>query len=131
MVATINFTLLGLWWLVIRERTDIGRNHAAGRRMGYVVSLQFLIPGTMSLLAHVALGRLADLRRGRGDRGASGAGDGAATTVVSAADRGVLLCILVFLGVNVAWTVAMAPRPDDQPPAELARPRRPRSRSVV
>lgn len=156
VVSTVNFTLLGLWWLAIRERTDIGRSRAAGRRMAYVVSLQFLVPGTMSLLAQVApdepllwrsvfafagmAGAAATLLLVAVDphgrrTGRCGACCGgvvapiyaivaviAAVPAVASAAVGMLsplqveaslLCVLVFLGVNVAWVVAMAPRPDE------------------
>lgn len=52
IVSGINFTLLGLWWVAARENL-IGRG-ASGRRTGYLVSLQFVIPGTISLLSQVA-----------------------------------------------------------------------------
>jgi hypothetical protein len=54
VVSGINFTLLGLWWVAVRERSEIGVGNPAGRRMAYLVSLQFLIPGTVSLLSQVA-----------------------------------------------------------------------------
>lgn len=54
VVTTVNFTLLGLWWLAVKDRDDlIGRN-AASRRTAYLVSLQFVIPATVSMLAQVA-----------------------------------------------------------------------------
>ncbi|NUO59867.1 MAG: hypothetical protein HOV71_27445 [Hamadaea sp.] len=54
VVSGINFTLLGLWWVAVRERPEVGVGTAAGRRMAYLVALQFLIPGTMALLSQVA-----------------------------------------------------------------------------
>jgi hypothetical protein len=54
VVSAINFTLLGLWWVAVRERAEIGVDSRAGRRMAYLVSLQFVIPGTVSLLSQVA-----------------------------------------------------------------------------
>ena len=54
VVSGINFTLLGLWWVAVRERSEIGADSAFGRRMAYLVSLQFVIPGTVSLLSQVA-----------------------------------------------------------------------------
>lgn len=54
VVSGINFTLLGLWWVAVRERSEIGVDSAYGRRMAYLVSLQFVIPGTVSLLSQVA-----------------------------------------------------------------------------
>jgi hypothetical protein len=54
VVSGINFTLLGLWWVAVREQSSIGLDSAFGRRMAYLVSLQFVIPGTVSLLSQVA-----------------------------------------------------------------------------
>jgi len=54
VVTTINFTLLGLWWLAAKDRDDLFGRSAAARRTAYLVSLQFAIPATVSLLAQVA-----------------------------------------------------------------------------
>lgn len=54
IVSAINFTLLGLWWVAVKERPEVGVGTAAGRRLAYLVALQFLIPGTMALLAQAA-----------------------------------------------------------------------------
>jgi hypothetical protein len=60
VVSAINFTLLGLWWVAVKDRTNgAGRPGSAGdptvsHRTAYLVSLQFVIPGTVSLLAQVA-----------------------------------------------------------------------------
>ena len=54
VVTTINFTLLGLWWLAVKDREDLLGRNAAARRTAYLVSLQFAIPATVSLLAQVA-----------------------------------------------------------------------------
>src|SRR5688500_1784198 len=54
VVTTINFTLLGLWWLAAKDRVDLFGRSAATRRTAYLVSLQFAIPATVSLLAQVA-----------------------------------------------------------------------------
>jgi hypothetical protein len=52
VVAGVNFTLLGLWWVAVHERTDL--RDSASRRMAYVVALQFMVPGTASLISQVA-----------------------------------------------------------------------------
>ncbi len=52
VVAGVNFTLLGLWWVAVHERVDL--KDAAARRMAYVVALQFMVPGTASLVSQVA-----------------------------------------------------------------------------
>lgn len=54
VVAGINFTLLGLWWVAVLERPDLRRTGSQTGQMAYAVSLQFLIPGTASLLSQVA-----------------------------------------------------------------------------
>lgn len=54
VVSAINFTLLGLWWVAVKDRTDLLGGSAASRRTAYLVSLQFVIPATVSLLAQVA-----------------------------------------------------------------------------
>jgi hypothetical protein len=54
VVAGINFTLLGLWWVAVLERPDLRRAGSHTGQLAYAVSLQFLIPGTVSLLSQVA-----------------------------------------------------------------------------
>jgi hypothetical protein len=54
VVSAINFTLLGLWWVSVKDWVDLVGGTASARRTGYLVSLQFVIPGTVSLLAQVA-----------------------------------------------------------------------------
>jgi hypothetical protein len=52
-VSTASFTLLGLWLVVVQAR-DEWRFALARRRMAYIVSLHFLLPGAMSVLALAA-----------------------------------------------------------------------------
>lgn len=52
-VTTVSFTLLGLWWIVAERRKEWFRVPTR-RRMAYVVSLHFMLPGSMSALALVA-----------------------------------------------------------------------------
>ena len=54
VVSAINFTLLGLWWVAVKDRAGLTGDHALSHRTAYLVSLQFVIPGTVSLLAQVA-----------------------------------------------------------------------------
>jgi len=54
VMSAVNFTLLGLWWVAVKDRTGLGEGYALSYRTAYLVSLQFLIPGTVSLLAQVA-----------------------------------------------------------------------------
>ncbi|HSI26723.1 MAG TPA: hypothetical protein VK948_04875 [Aeromicrobium sp.] len=54
VVSAINFTLLGLWWVAVKDRAERIGETAASRRVAYLVSLQFVILGTVSLLAQVA-----------------------------------------------------------------------------
>jgi hypothetical protein len=53
VVSTVDFALLGLWWVTVQARADLRRHHATASRMAYVVSQQFIVPGTASLLAQV------------------------------------------------------------------------------
>jgi hypothetical protein len=153
VVSGINFTLLGLWWVAVRERHEISVDSADGRRMAYLVSLQFVIPGTVALLSQVAPKEPLLWRSSFTVAGLAGAAGTlllarsvgripgqkliarllrwAATPLyliisviaaVPAVTRGhgftltalqveaILLCLLVFLGVQAAWVVAMAPR---------------------
>lgn len=52
-VSTASFTLVGLWLVVVQTR-PAWRFDASRRRMAYVVSLHFLLPGAMSILALAA-----------------------------------------------------------------------------
>jgi hypothetical protein len=54
VVSAINFTLLGLWWVAVKDRAGFEGDHGLSHRTAYLVSLQFVIPGTVSLLAQVA-----------------------------------------------------------------------------
>jgi cytochrome bd-type quinol oxidase subunit 2 len=54
VIAGINFTLLGLWWVTVRERADLRDTAIRTGRTAYAVSLQFVVPGTAALLAQVA-----------------------------------------------------------------------------
>ncbi|HKY58255.1 MAG TPA: hypothetical protein VJL80_09470 [Aeromicrobium sp.] len=54
VVSAINFTLLGLWWVAVKDWFEMVGGTASARRTGYLVSLQFVVPGTVSLLAQVA-----------------------------------------------------------------------------
>lgn len=153
VVSGINFTLLGLWWVAAPKLSEIGVDTAFGRRMAYLVSLQFVIPGTVSLLSQIApnvpgLWRVSFTAAGLA--GAVGSvmlstalakmpGQKLISTLMAVAAaplyavvalvaaippltentglalsalqvEGVLLCLLVFLGVQAAWVVAMAPK---------------------
>jgi hypothetical protein len=52
-VSAISFTLLGLWWVVVQDR-ETWRMNVERRRMAYVVSLHFVLPGVMSVVALLA-----------------------------------------------------------------------------
>lgn len=139
--ATVCFTLLGLWIIVVQTRHADWRRLAVHRRRAYGVALHFSLPGLMSLLALIdpastALWRISFAIAAAGGaivlalvRGPAPTWLGTATyltavvlyvliAIVAAApsilaDLGVsarplrveavLLTILVFLGVNVAW----------------------------
>jgi hypothetical protein len=56
VVATIDFALLGFWWIAVLGRADLRDRRSGASRMSYLVSLQFIMPGTGALLAQVAPG---------------------------------------------------------------------------
>jgi hypothetical protein len=51
--APTSFTLLGLWLIVVQTRHAEWRAIPAQRRRAYAITLQFALPGLMSLLALV------------------------------------------------------------------------------
>jgi hypothetical protein len=53
-VAQLSFTLLGLWWLVLQTKYAEWIGNRLRRRMATNISLYFLLPGSMSLLALLA-----------------------------------------------------------------------------
>lgn len=54
VVSAINFTLLGLWWVAVKDRSDLVGATASSRLTAYLVAQQFVIPGAVSLIAQVA-----------------------------------------------------------------------------
>ena len=53
-VAQLCFTLLGLWWLVLQTKYQEWTGDPTRRRMITNISLYFLLPGSMSLMALLA-----------------------------------------------------------------------------
>lgn len=53
VVSGLSFTLLGLWFVVADRHKEWFRVPVR-RRMAYVISLHFMLPGTMSVLSLVA-----------------------------------------------------------------------------
>jgi hypothetical protein len=53
--ATISFTLLGLWWLALQAKYHEWIGDALRRRMISIITLYFLLPGSMSLIALLAV----------------------------------------------------------------------------
>jgi cytochrome bd-type quinol oxidase subunit 2 len=53
IVATLEFALLGLWWVAVQGRPDLRGRRSKTSRAAYLVSLQFVLPGTAALLAQV------------------------------------------------------------------------------
>lgn len=49
--STLSFALLGFWWVVVQFKHQSWMPEARHRRMAYDVSLHFLLPGIMSLIA--------------------------------------------------------------------------------
>jgi hypothetical protein len=56
--AQICFTLLGLWWLVLQTKYAEWIGNRARRRMATNISLSFLLPGAMSLMALASHARI-------------------------------------------------------------------------
>lgn len=161
IVSGINFTLLGLWWVAVKDRPEIVGRGTQGRRMAYLVSLQFAIPGTVSLLAQVApdepvvwrtlfttaalAGAIGvvllglSLRRAHAYRrlvvvlwcvsvpiylliavvaAFEGVPDALNLRLTSIQLEGLMLTLMVFLGVQLAWLVSMAPKREEDGAAE-------------
>jgi cytochrome bd-type quinol oxidase subunit 2 len=171
VVAATNFTLLGLWWVAIKDRDDLTGRDGRGSQMAYLVSLQFVVAAAVSLFAQVAPDVAAVWRTGFAFAGMVGAigivllalqfsaqtaarvmpwilaGVGvplyllvfavaAIPAMVTSVDlalspievEGLLLSIIVILGVQEAWFVAMTPRrevapaPSDSIPSDPTAP---------
>jgi hypothetical protein len=144
--APTSFTLLGLWLVVVQTRHAEWRQSAALRTRAYAVTLNFALPGLMSLLslidptsktewrvafAAVAIGGLLALGALVVFGQVQGRGNPLAVLIVALALIGyslvaivaiapgitshlgpsltalrceaILLSLLIFLGVNVAW----------------------------
>src|SRR5512146_1395297 len=54
-VSQVCFTLLGFWLIVLQTKYQEWSGKAERRRMIVNISLYFLLPGTMSLLAMLAI----------------------------------------------------------------------------
>lgn len=52
-MAGVSLALLGLWWVVLQLRTT-WRRLPSRRALAYAVTLQFVLPGAMSILSMVA-----------------------------------------------------------------------------
>jgi hypothetical protein len=52
--AQLCFTLLGLWWVVIQSRHDVWTRSPQRRQIATHISLYFLRPGAMSLVALIS-----------------------------------------------------------------------------
>lgn len=153
VVAATNFTLLGLWWVAIKDRDDLTGKDGHGGQMAYLVSLQFVVAAAVSLFAQVAPQIGAIWRTGFAFAGVVGAigvvmlaiqfrantdskvmpwiltglgvplyvlvfvvalspalVDALNITLAPIEVEGLLLTIIVILGVQEAWFVAMTPR---------------------
>ena len=47
--SAVSFTLLGFWWVVVQFRHEEMTQDRGRRRLAFVVSLHFILPGLMSL----------------------------------------------------------------------------------
>lgn len=52
--STLCFTLLGFWWVVVQFRHDELTTDPGRRRLSFVVSLHFILPGLVSLASLIA-----------------------------------------------------------------------------
>jgi hypothetical protein len=76
--AIAAFTLLGLWWVVAQFKYRTWATTAAGRRIVYDISLYFLLPGAMGLLALLSTDTGTIWRLGFGVAAAAGAAEAVA-----------------------------------------------------
>jgi hypothetical protein len=152
VVSTVDFALLGLWWVAVQARPDLRRRRSNASRMAYLVSLQFIVPGTASLLAQVAPKLMIVWRISFTVAGVSGIlailflvpalaaaremvvarflrfgalpmyalmtfiaivpGILPVTSSLSALQvEAILFCLVILLGVQMAWAAAMSPEP--------------------
>jgi hypothetical protein len=106
IISGVNFTLLGLWWVAVQELKHL-RQTGAGR-MAYIVSLQFLLPGTAALLSQVAP-KVTGLWRGSFTLAGVPSIDTAVAKSINGAQlEGVLFCLLVLISTQTAWGAAMS-----------------------
>ena len=49
--SAVSFTLLGFWWVVVQFRHQEMTHDSGRRRLAFVISLHFVLPGLMSLAA--------------------------------------------------------------------------------
>jgi cytochrome bd-type quinol oxidase subunit 2 len=156
VVSTVDFALLGLWWVAVQARPDLRSRKSKASRASYLVSLQFVVPGTAALLAQVDPQLTAIWRVSFAIAGLCGAvsilllapslrakGAGLALKFlrlgavplyaiiavlsvlphfppsgaqISALQlEALIFCLMVLLGAQIAWVVAMSDAPD---PAE-------------
>ena len=47
--SAVSFTLLGFWWVVVQFRHEEMTQDPGRRRLAFVISLHFILPGLMSL----------------------------------------------------------------------------------
>jgi hypothetical protein len=47
--SAVSFTLLGFWWVVVQFRHEEMTQDRGRRRLSFVISLHFILPGLMSL----------------------------------------------------------------------------------
>jgi cytochrome bd-type quinol oxidase subunit 2 len=164
--ATVCFTLLGLWIIVVQTRHEEWRRQAIHRRRAYGVALHFSLPGAMALLSLVDTESSTLWRVSFAVVAAGGAivlvlVRGPAPTIVGTISyaaaialyviiaiiaiyphiirnigldvkpvrvEAVLLTILAFIGVNVAWLLLFDDSSRVDAPARVDRPPHPEAR---
>lgn len=111
VVSTVDFALLGLWWVTVQARPDLRRRERETGRMAYLVSLQFVVPGTSALVAQVDPDLAAVWRIAFGVAGATGVLAIAmfVPTLISTGSRSVAIVLcLVALPLYTALTAVAA-----------------------
>jgi hypothetical protein len=116
-VAQSAFALLGLWWVVVQFRHGEWIPERGARRGAYGVSLHFLIPAIISLMALAAPGHSAVWRIAFGTAGVLGLAEAvrrmAARVPVKPRGASIALVVLAFTYVLVALVAIDTSLPKD------------------
>ena len=131
--AQASFALLGLWWVVCQFRHAVWMGNAGMRRHAYVIAMHFLLLGTMCLVGILGADQPTVWRAGFALTGAVGAiaagallaayvlvvlvavverlGADAGVALTPLEAEAILVTLVLFASVNLAWTLFTAPQP--------------------